>query len=483
MINRSAGVLLNISSLPGKYGIGDFGYEARSFVDFISGMGFSVWQTLPLCPVGGGNSPYSSISAFALNPLYISADLLVREGYISKEQAENALYHGSPYSADYPYAKRVKTELLAEAYKKVDMEKLAEFIEENIAWLPDYAHFCAGKEANGGAEFWDWINDIDTSRADYYCFEQFIAFSQWAELKKYANEKGVSIFGDMPIYVSRDSADFYAAPEQFQVDDAGRLTSVAGVPPDYFSADGQLWGNPLYDWEHMKKDGYSWWINRIAHNLKFFDYLRIDHFRGFDRYWAVPAAAKTAKEGEWVKGPGMDLFEKVAEKLGSPNIIAEDLGTVDESLKEFLEAVGYPGMKVMQFGFTTEDSDHAPYKYLPNCVAYTGTHDNDTMLGWLWAIPMEEKLRLLSYCRYHGIKWGEGGPKSEVIREIISTLWQTAAGMVIIPVQDMCGFGTDTRLNIPGKAEGNWEFRITQEALDTIDKEFFVKTNKIYGRI
>lgn len=482
MLSRSSGVLLNISSLPSRYGIGDFGKGGRDFADLLSDMGFSVWQTLPLCPVGAGNSPYSSVSAFALNYLYVNPDTLAEDGYITAEEARSALYPGEPYSVDYDFVKDSKQRLLRLAFDRFDRSKMADFIEENAGWLDGYAKYMAGKKANNGAVFTEWVNEPDKEDMDFYRFEQFILYGQWQGLKSYVNSKGIKMFGDMPIYVSFDSADFYANPGLFLTGPDGRLTKVAGVPPDYFSADGQLWGNPLYNWEKLKDDGYDWWIKRIDHSLSLYDIVRIDHFRGFHRYWAVPAGASTAKEGAWEDGPAMELFSLVNEKFDSPAIVAEDLGTVDEGLLEFLKETGYPGMKVMQFGFDSPDSIHLPHKYLPNSVAYTGTHDNDTMLGWLWAIPMEEKLRLLEYCRFYGDNWGEGGWHSPAVRAIVTTLWQSAAGLTILPVQDMCGFGTDTRLNIPGKAEGNWQFRITEDALSKIDREFFRKINKTYGR-
>lgn len=482
MIKRSSGVFINISSLPSEYGIGDFGAGARRFVDYMKDMGFSVWQTLPLCPVGSGNSPYSSASAFAVNYLYIDPDTLVSDGLVTADEAANFICRESRYSVDYDFVRKSKYELLRLAAGRADWEEVDKFSDENSFWLPDYAKYMASKFANGQKPFWEWTSEAKKEDFDFYRFEQYALFSQWKRLKEYASRRGVKLFGDMPIYVSHDSADFYANPGLFLTGPDGRLTKVAGVPPDYFSADGQLWGNPLYNWDAMKNDGYKWWLERIGHSLKLFDYVRIDHFRGFHRYWAVPAGAATAKEGAWEQGPAMELFSVVEKAFDSPAIIAEDLGTVDSGLLEFLKETGYPGMKVMQFGFTSEDSDHLPHKYLPGSVAYTGTHDNDTMLGWLWAIPMEEKRRLLEYCRYYGDNWGEGGPHSEVIRSIITTIWQSAAGLAMIPIQDMCGFGTDTRLNIPGKAEGNWEFRMTDEAFASVDKDFFRKINRVYGR-
>ncbi len=482
MLQRGSGVLLHISSLPGSYGIGDFGAGARRFVDFISDMGFSVWQVLPLCPVGAGNSPYSSPSAFALNPLFLDGKDLVKQGLIPAKLAEELEYPGTPHTADYAYAARAKQQMVTAAMANIPSNEIADFLRTQFFWLADYALYMSGRASNGGKPFWEW--EVPPREADvtYYYTEQYLLWKQWAALKQYAGEKGVKLFGDMPIYVSRDSADFYAHPELFQTDADGHLKNVAGVPPDYFSADGQLWGNPLYDWEVMKADGYRWWLARIGHSLELYDILRIDHFRGFHRYWAVPGDAATAREGVWMDGPAMDLFRKVEQQFSHPAIVAEDLGTVDDGLLQFLQETGYPGMRVMQFGFDSLGSIHLPYKYNANCVAYTGTHDNDTMLGWLWAIPMEEKRRLLRYCRYDGEDWGRGGADSPAIREILQTLWMSAAGLVMVPIQDMLGWGSDTRLNIPGQPEGNWIFRITEDAYSQVDADFFRSLNQTYDR-
>lgn len=486
-MKRSAGVFLNISSLPSAYGIGDFGRGGRDFADLLADMGMGWWQILPLCPVGSGNSPYSSDSAFAVNPLYVDPEDLVERGLVTRSEADEAVYPGEGYSADYAFAAKAKEALLRKAYGRAVVmdyeERVQAYLLDNAAWLPGYTAYRAAKTANGGAPCCEWSRPGDPAEARFHAFCQYILDAQWQSLKAYANQKGISILGDMPIYVSHDSADFYNHRELFLTGPDGRLLKVAGVPPDYFSADGQLWGNPLYDWDKMAADGYRWWLDRIGRSLRLYDAVRIDHFRGFYQYWAVPAEAETAREGAWEDGPGMALFQAVEREFDRPAIIAEDLGTVDEGLVEFLKKTGYPGMKVLQFGFSTPDSDHVPYKYTPNHIAYTGTHDNDTMLGWLWAIPMEEKRRLLDYCRFDGDGWGEGGPDSKVIHAIITTLWETAAAITILPAQDLCGFGADTRMNIPGQAEGNWRFRLTRQAMSQIDRAFYRRLNQIYGRV
>lgn len=484
MFQRSAGVLMHISSLPGPYGIGDFGEGFRAFVDLLHEMRMGWWQILPLCPVGMGDSPYSSYSVFALNPLFVSPQELVAAGLVTQEQAKAAEYMGSPYSTAYAFTRESKARLLRQAYENMQQveRQVAAFSAQQAYWLEDYAMFMAGREANGGLPWWEWAHAPQPEAAAYYRFEQYVLRTQWEAAHAYARRQGVRILGDMPIYVSRDSAELKGRPGLFQTDENGAPTHVAGVPPDYFAKDGQLWGNPLYDWDAMEKDGYQWWLSRIGCSLELYDAVRIDHFRGFHRYWAVPAQEVTAVKGVWKDGPGMRLFDKVRQTYGDAAIVAEDLGAWDQGLKRFLLQAGYPGMKVMQFGFSTPDSDHAPHRYTEQSVAYTGTHDNNTILGWLWETPAEEKKRLLQYCRYAGENWGEGGGRSEVIRAIITTLWQTGAGIAIVPVQDMCGFGADTRMNIPGEADGNWKFRMAPDTLQQIDTVFYRELNTVYAR-
>lgn len=483
MITRGSGVFLNISSLPSEYGIGGFGKECKQWIDQLVTMKMKWWQILPLCPVGYGNSPYSSMSAFAINPYYIDLPTLYEQKLLTEEELSLAKYPGTPYAVDYEWVRENKETWIRKAFSRfTQTEQLDEFSAQESDWLDDYASFMAHKKVNQESAFWEWNQEPDKQEEDYYRFEQYLAHTQWESVKKYANEHGISLFGDIPIYVLHDSADFWGNKELFLTDEEGIPNKVAGVPPDYFSEEGQLWGNPLYDWKAMEQEGFGWWIRRIQKNLKLFDAVRIDHFRGLYQYWAVPKEASSAKEGHWEDGPGRKLIEKIREHFDSPNIIAEDLGEYSEGLAKFLKDSGFPGMRVMQFGFSEYENMHTPHRYSENVVAYTGTHDNDTLLGWLWATPMEEKLRLLRYCRYFGDNWGEGGPHSEVIHAIITTLWQSSALLTFLPVQDLCGFGTDTRMNIPGKPDHNWEFRITEEALSQIDTEFFSRLNEIYAR-
>lgn len=483
MFQRSAGILMNLSSLPSPFGIGDFGRGGYAFVDLLYEMRMKWWQILPLCPVGKGNSPYSSISAFALNPLYLDPYGLLEDGLVTQGDVDAAVYGGSPYKADYEWAVRVKTSLLRKAYERADQkaDALKAFQAEQSFWLMDYARYMATRDKNDGKPWREWTLACEEAELSYYVFEQYLLFTQWKKLKAYANARGISILGDMPIYVSDESADFWANRSLFETTPAGEPNRVAGVPPDYFSEDGQLWGNPLYDWEKMKQDGYRWWLQRIGSSLHIYDAVRIDHFRGFYQYWAVPADAKTARTGTWEPGPGMELFDAVNAAFPNPRIVAEDLGCEDEGLVRFLKETGYPGMKVMQFAYYGWDSVHLPYKYTENDVAYTGTHDNDTMLGWLWAAKPEERRQLLAYCRFSG-DWGMGGAKSPVLRAVFETLWQTSACMTILPIQDVCGYGTDTRMNLPGEAKGNWEFRMTEQALRQIDTAYFRRINERYGR-
>ncbi|MGN1097472.1 MAG: 4-alpha-glucanotransferase, partial [Clostridia bacterium] len=314
-----------------------------------------------------------------------------------------------------------------------------------------------------------------------FTYIQYLFFRQWEDLRSYARERGVGIIGDLPIYVAMDSADVWADPRAFQLDERNVPAEVAGVPPDYFTADGQLWGNPLYDWDAMKKDGYSWWVRRIENSLRLYDAVRIDHFRGFSAYWEVPVD-KSAKFGEWKKGPGMDLFSTLAKAHPNAAIIAEDLGDIDDDVIKLVKDSGFPGMGVMQFAYISdEDNPHLPHNYTKNTVAYTGTHDNNTILGWLWESNPGSRQYALDYCGFTG-DWGVGGPESPVIRCILRTLWRSGAAVTIVPIQDLCGFGGDCRMNKPGVADGNWNFRVTKEALDSIDAAGIRGITELYRR-
>lgn len=495
---RTAGVLLHLSSLNGPFGVGVMGKEARDFADKLQKDGFSLWQMLPLCPVDHTGSPYCSVSAFAGNLAFVDPRLLKEDGLVTEDEVRENEFHGSPFAADQKFAVQKRLELLKKAFSRLDDDTraLVSIFEEQNSWVRPFALFSALKDFHAQKPWWEWekkyshyktalLNAEDfREKSDFYVFTQYVFFTQFRALKEYANSRGILIFGDMPIYVSRDSVDVWSNTELFLLDEETLLPSkVAGVPPDYFSADGQLWGNPLYDWEKMEKDGYSWWVNRLGAALKLFDRVRIDHFRAFASYWAVDAESKTAKNGEWLKGPGMKLFEKIKAELPESDIVAEDLGTFGEDVVKLLEDTGFPGMRVIQFGFdVNSDSTHLPHNYDKNCVAYVGTHDNNTILGWLWEASEAERAFALRYCCFGGHNWGEGGAHSGSCRAVIESVWRSSAETAVVSVQDMCGFGADARMNKPGTSEDNWSFRITEEALSEIDDGYFKEINSVYRR-
>ena len=474
---RKSGVLMHISTLYGDYSIGSFGKEAKEFIDFIADMGFSIWQVLPFGTVDECNSPYKSYSAFGGNPYFVDLNALYEKGYITYEKLQEQRQH-TPYSCEYDRLFDERIKLLFEAAQNVsDKEEIEKFIKEN-KYLDDFCRFMALKFANDGKPWQEWKNfNIDANVLFGWKFIQYEFFNQWREIKKYANEKNVSIIGDIPIYVSLDSCDVWSNREEFLLDETGKPSCVAGVPPDYFSQDGQLWGNPLYDWDKMKKNGYKWWIDRINHMLKMFDGIRIDHFRGLESFWAVPSNAETAAEGQWVKGPGIDFIKAVKKAAGDKMIIAEDLGEISKDVEKLVEDSGFPGMRVLQFGFLSfDDNVHLPHNYIKNCVAYTGTHDNNTLLGYLWELEADKKKYLLKYCGYDSENWEAG------FSSIVRALFASSADTVIIPVQDLLKYGSDTRLNTPGTSENNWLYRVTKEQLSGIDKNFYRTLNQIYKR-
>lgn len=494
-MNRCGGVLMHISSLPGKYGIGTLGKDALAFIDFLKESAMGAWQVLPTGPCDEYNSPYSGSSAFAGNILFIDPETLFNDGLLSEDELK-ALECEDIYVTQYEFVKKSRAEIFPKAFARCDaalLEKVAEFANENL-WLEDYALYCVLKE-KFSAPWYEWPEKIRLREASeikklkkemanqilYHEFLQYEFFLQWQSVKSYANKCGIGIIGDMPIYLSYDSADVWANPEFFSINSDLTLQSCAGVPPDYFCEDGQKWGNPLYNWEKMKADGYSFWINRLKFALSSFDAVRIDHFRAFSAYWSIPAG-QSAKSGKWVKGPGMDLFDKVLAQCPDANIIAEDLGEIDDDVIKLVKDSGFPGMGVMQFAFISPwDNPHLPHNYSEKTVGYTGTHDNNTILGWLWESSPEARSYALDYCDFSG-DWGEGGGKSRVIHSIIQTLWRSSAVMAIVPVQDLCGFGGDTRMNRPGVAENNWCYRFTYEAQREIDTAFFKRINALYKR-
>ncbi len=500
-MERASGVLMHITSLPGKEGIGKFGEQAIRFAKFLKEAGFSYWQVLPFGPVGFGNSPYQSFCSFAGYHSMIDPRELIKDGLIYEYELKCFEYKGGNYTVDYDFANNNSLDMMRFAFPRVTIQmqdEINDFALKNSEWLEDYALFMALKYRYGQKAFWEWPNVLLIKRdpkaisdaiseereaISFWKFIQFIFYRQWEKTKKEINEIGIKIIGDMPIYVARDSSDLWASPELFKLDETLIPTVVAGVPPDFFSIEGQLWGNPIYNWEIMQEDGFSWWINRISASLSMYDYVRIDHFRGFESYWEIPFKDKTAIGGVWKKGPAMKLFDKVREVFGQANIIAEDLGDIDDDVRKFLENSGYPGMKVIQFAFDPDsDSEYLPHNYTKNCVAYTGTHDNNTSLGWLWDASEKERTFALSYCGFEGDNWSKGGTDSASIKAITRSLWQSCSNLVISPIQDLCGFGSDARMNIPGTLSENWKFRLTQEAFGTISSESWKKFNLTYKR-
>ncbi len=495
---RTAGVLMHLTSLPGKYGTGVMGKEAKQFIDRLFAMDFHLWQVLPLCPVDMSGSPYCSVSAFAGNISLIDPIALFESGLITEEELRENEYDGSIYVTDFSFAYEKRLSALRKAFSRItedDIQLISLFTEQN-AWVKDYAAFMALKAFHQDKPWWEWdekfvryekaIKNADflKDEIDFYIFTQYIFYTQWRKLKEYANSKDIKILGDMPIYVSRDSVDVWSNRGLFEINEKSLApTHVAGVPPDYFSADGQLWGNPLYNWKKMEKDGFKWWINRIATCLRLYDKVRIDHFRAFASYWAVPAESETAKNGEWRNGPGMKLFNEVKKVLPDADIIAEDLGTFGEDVVKLLEDTNFPGMRVIQFGFDPDgDSTHLPHNYPKNCTAYVGTHDNNTILGWFFDANERERSYALRYCCFGGTNWGEGGPYSGSCRAVIEAVWKSSAYTVIVALQDMVGYGADARMNTPGTTEKNWCFRISEESLNQIDEKYYKEINAVYRR-
>lgn len=493
---RKSGILLPVSSIPSPYGIGTFSAQAYEFVDFLDKAGQKLWQILPLGPTGYGDSPYQSFSTFAGNPYYIDLTDLIKRGYLTKEECDRADFGDDEEYIDYEKIYNARFAVLRRAYARAveaGLEKSAEYLEfvkRSGDWLEDYALYMAVKNSFGSVCWIEWDEDIrlrepesmERCRREYaeeigfYKFQQYLFARQWGALKAYANGKGIQIVGDIPIYVAFDSADTWAHPELFQLDENKNPTGVAGCPPDAFSATGQLWGNPLYEWEYHKKTGYEWWLRRIEYCYEWYDVLRIDHFRGFDEYWSVPYGDKTAENGRWEKGPGYELFRAVMEKLGRRQVIAEDLGFLTDSVISLVAKTGYPGMKVLQFAFDSrEESDYLPHNYERNCVVYTGTHDNDTTLGWYHSIPARDRKFA---DRYLDIR-----EKKDVQWEFIRAAFGSVADTAIIPMQDYLGLGSEARTNIPSTLGINWKWRMKDGDCTEELAERIRSMTKLYGRL
>ena len=482
---RESGVLLHITSLPEKGGIGTMGQAAYDFVDFVHECGMNIWQVLPVGPVGYGESPYQSVSTYAGNPLLIDLKMLEKDGYLP-EGSDTFLPDGD--QVDFDQVRLEKEKALRRAFANKGRETdVAAFIKEN-PWVEEYALFMALKMHFGGGTWQNWPMDVrmreEKSMAKwrrelkeeiaYYIFVQYLFFDQWFKLRKYANDKGVKLFGDMPIYVAEDSADMWANPDAFQLDEERRPLKVAGVPPDYFCADGQLWGNPLYDWKAMKKRKFDWWIARMRAMGKLYDMVRVDHFIGFANYYAIPYGAPNARNGKWIKAPGRSLFRRLKKEVPEVTVIAEDLGEVNNRVKRLLKFCGYPGMKVLTFGFDGgADNPHNPVNYRKNSVVYTGTHDNDTAKGF-WdssdAALKEKAAKILNL--------SEG---DDVVGKMIEAIWSSPCGRAIVPMQDLMRIGSEGRMNSPGLVGGWWGWRMTEMPAENVKKE--IQTlNKKYNR-
>lgn len=466
---RSCGILMHISSLPSPYGIGTFGKEAEHFADWLRDAGQKYWQVLPIGPTGYGDSPYQPFSSFAGNPLLIDLDELVENGFLTKKSVEEADYGADPSYVDYEKVNKTKMALLREAFAGfTDDVGYTSFVMDEQDWLDDYALFTALKEKFGGKPWTMWDDDIKMREPEamkrwqdelkdeikFVKFVQYIFFRQWDRFHRYCNKNGIQIIGDIPIYVSPDSADVWAQPELFELDEQRNPKRVAGVPPDYFSKTGQLWGNPLYNWEEMHNTGYKWWLKRIGKSKENYDMLRIDHFRAFDTYYAIPAGHQTAEHGTWEKGPGMELFNAIKNDIGDVNIIAEDLGEIFDSVKELLKDTGFPGMRVLQFGFNPDNTDniHLPHNYPANCCAYTGTHDNATIMQWYKEADPKSRAMAKRYLKPNLFE------KFNMC--CIRTVYASPANLAIIPMQDVLGLGKEGRMNVPSTLGGNWNWRM-----------------------
>ena len=475
LVSRCAGVLMSISSLPSPYGFGTIGKAAYDFADFLKASGQKIWQILPVGPTSYGDSPYQAFSTYAGNPYMIDIDMLIQEGLLTDKDLVGKKWGENPEEVDYAQIYETKFEVLRSAYKKFKKSTPAykTFVKENSEWLENYALYMAVKKNNDMKAWTEWEDeDIKLRKPeaiekytkelkqeiDFWKFVQYLFYKQWAEFRAYVNGLGIQIMGDMPIYVAMDSADTWANSDVFWLDEEKQPVCVAGCPPDYFSATGQLWGNPLYNWEYLKQTNYKWWFARIKSAANLFDIVRIDHFRAFDSYYAIPFPAENAIGGEWLEGPGIQFFEKMKEAIGDFPIVAEDLGLLTPGVVQLLKDSGYPGMKVLEFAFDSgEDNDYLPDHYTENSVVYSGTHDNDTIMGWFATAKPQDVDFARSYCNLteeEGYNWG-----------IIRTAYASVSKYAIIQMQDILGLGSEARMNIPSTLGGNWVWRIKGEAL------------------
>lgn len=490
---RKSGVLLPIFSLPSKYGIGAFSKEAYEFVDTLKAAGQSYWQILPLGPTGYGDSPYQSFSTFAGNPYFIDLETFIKKGWLTEAECDAAKMEAHPNYIEYDKVYAYRYDLLRKAYERSGVTGdfiFQKFCQENAFWLEDYAlyrelkNFCGGKCWNEWEDKYrlreaEALKEFAEENADGLMFQRFMQYEfwvQWKELKKYANENGIQIIGDIPIYVAFDGSDSWANPELFQFDEEGKPKAVAGCPPDAFSETGQLWGNPLYDWSYHKETGYEWWIKRIRHCKQLYDVIRIDHFRGFDEYWSIPYGDETAAGGKWEKGPGIELFRTIEANVENLQIIAEDLGFLTETVLELLEESGYPGMKVLEFAFGSgEPSAYLPYNHVKNSVCYTGTHDNETLMGWYTGLAKADQQLVLDYI-------GRDCSEKEVVWELVRMALGSVSDTCIIPVQDYLGLGNEARINHPSTMGSNWKWRMSKGAISEELVKKIKKMTVVYGR-
>ena len=488
---RSSGILMHISSLPGPYGIGTMGKHAFEFVDFLEAAGQCVWQVLPLTPTSFGDSPYQSCSAFACNHYLIDPDLLVKEKLLNKAELTGICWCESDVKVNFGILYHNRLKVLRLAYARFrDDAALEEFCEKNSDWLPDFALFMALKDRFGGKPWYQWdrklkfrektaIRKAETELKEeirFYSFVQFLFYKQWNALREYAHSKGIRIIGDVPIYVPYDSVEVWKDPRLFQLDESLNPVAVAGCPPDAFSEDGQLWGNPLYRWDVMEKSGFSWWIRRLAAAGALYDVVRMDHFRGLEAYWSIPYGDETAKGGKWIKGPGMKFVRAVKKQLPGLDMIAEDLGFLTQEVLDLRDASGYPGMKVLEFAFDSrEPSDYLPHTYINNTVCYTGTHDNMTMRQWFETASPDAVAYATEYMgltKKEGLVWG-----------VIRTAYASVSDLCVIPMQDLLDLGAEARMNFPGTlSDSNWTWRAKNGIMSKNLAKKILAMTKLYGR-
>ncbi len=489
---RSSGVLMHITSLPGPYGVGTMGKKAHEFVDFLKAAGQKYWQMLPLTPTGYGDSPYQSCSTYAGNPYLIDLQMLIDEGLLKQQEVDEVCWGSQEERVDFGTLYYNKLNVLRKAFQRHGQtEEFAKFRAENDYWLPEFAAYMVMKEQFEGKPWYEWPDDLKKRTThfvdaalkyagyegyQFHCFVQYLFYKQWEKLRDYAHENGVEIIGDVPIYVPYDSVEVWASPELFQLDEDLRPTAVAGCPPDAFTADGQLWGNPLYRWDVMKKNGYPWWLRRLEAAGKRFDVIRLDHFRGFESYWSVPYGDETARNGHWVKGPDMDFIKAIQKGLPNIRFIAEDLGFLTQDVLDLRDNSGYPGMKVLQFAFDSrEPSDYLPYNHIPNTVCYIGTHDNMTMQQWLdtaSADAVNYATEYMHLTEQEGMVWG-----------VIRTALSSASDLTVLQMQDLLGLGGEARMNCPGVCDGtNWVWRAKDGVFTPQLAEKLKCMTRLYGR-